>query len=57
MNLPTEQKEQKETGLAINKALFDKDSEKLIRLISDYMQKHNMKASQEIVQMIPVEAQ
>jgi len=49
--------ELKETGLAINKALFDKNSEELIRLIADYMRKNNMKTSQEIVQMIPVEIQ
>ena len=54
MNSPTDLKE---TGLAINKALFDKNSEELIRLISDYMRKNNMKTSQKMVQMIPVKIQ
>ncbi len=44
----------KEAGLAINKALFDKNSDVLIRLISDFMRQNDMKATKEIVQNLPV---
>jgi len=48
------QMDMKEIGLAINKALFDNNSDELIRLISNYMRKNNMETTQEIVQTIPV---
>lgn len=46
--------EQKEAGLAINKALFDKNSNELIKLISDFMHQNDMKTTKEIVQKIPI---
>ena len=48
------QTELKKAGLAINKALFDKNSDELIRLISDFMRQNDMKSTREIVQKIPV---
>jgi len=36
-------------------ALFDKNSDELIKLISEFMRQNNLKTTKEFVQMIPVE--
>ena len=48
----TEKDQLVETGVKINKALFDKDPNKLIELLTEFMIKHDLRASESIIHLI-----